>query len=84
MNDTELLKEVKDYLRIDGNDNDVVIVPLITAGKDFMKSSTGKEFSFSPLEVTCLKMLMLSWYDGETKTIPFGVQSILRHIELQQ
>ncbi len=83
MDDTQLLQEVKDYLRIDGSENDLILVPLIMAGKDFIKGATGKEFSFQPLEITCLKMLMLHWYDSELKTIPFGVQSILRHIELQ-
>lgn len=84
MTDTELLQQVKDYLRIDDNDSDAIIQPLITAGKDFIKSATGKEFSFLPLELACLQMLLLHWYDGETNTIPFGVQSILRHLEYSE
>lgn len=83
MTDAELLQEIKDYLRIDDDYSDMVITPLIQAGKDFIKSSTGREFSSLPLEMACLKMLMSHWYDGETKTIPFGVQSLLRHLELE-
>ncbi|EAA8523055.1 phage gp6-like head-tail connector protein [Salmonella enterica subsp. enterica serovar Oranienburg] len=81
MTDAQLLEEVKGYLRIDDDSNDPILLPLIEQAKAFITSSTGKEFSYKPLEVGCIKMLLSHWFDGNESQIPYGVKSLLTHLE---
>jgi len=81
MTDTELLKEVKEFLRIDGDDHDSNLTGLIVAAKEYIKGATGKEYSGLPLETLCLKLIMTHWFDQETRQIPHGVNSILTQLQ---
>lgn len=81
MNDAQLLKDVKDYLRVDGNEQDLNLTGLITAAKDYIQGATGKDFTFSPMEVLCVKLLLIHWFDKQVKTIPHGVDSLLMKLQ---
>lgn len=80
MND--LLQEIKEYLRIDGGEEeDKILLPLIDTAKTYIKGATGKEYSGNPLEIMCIKLLLMHWYDGENNEIPFGVRSLLTQLQ---
>lgn len=87
----DLLEEVKPYLRVDGNYDDMVISPLISSAKAKLKGSGVKEpdelanDELKELYKLAVKMLVSHWYEnreqeaeGRTQhVITLGVQSII-------
>lgn len=72
------LKEVKDYARIDIDEDDGLLESLIAAAEGYLKSATGKEYPETDrhgnrisyeLEKIYLQQLVIYWYE---KRMPVG------------
>ena len=62
------IEEARDILRIDGSDNDAIIIPLVSAIPPYLEATTGyspADGSFSPLAKTAGPFLLKLWYSGE-------------------
>lgn len=59
------IEEAREILRIDGTDNDVVILPLLEAIPSYLEVSTGKTWDtepIHPLAKTAAKFILQLWY----------------------
>ncbi|MCI8951620.1 MAG: phage gp6-like head-tail connector protein [Lachnospiraceae bacterium] len=72
------LKEVKDYARIDIDEDDSLLETLIVAAEEYLKNATGKEYPETDedgnklnygLEKIYLQLLIAYWYE---KRAPVG------------
>lgn len=65
------VQEAKDFLRIDGNDNDEIIIDLIKAIPEYLKKTVGKSFEeetiINPLVKTVAKFILQLWYNPQDK-----------------
>ena len=69
------LQEVKEYLRVDIEEDDQLLQMLITAAVEYLKNATGKEYPEKDeegnaityeLEKVYLKLLIAYWYEKRT------------------
>lgn len=82
------LEEAKLYLRIDGNEDDILLDTLIAAAEEYIKNATGKEFDNSSrlAKLLCL-VLITDWYENRAQTdkisekYRFTVQTILGQLK---
>lgn len=64
------LKEVKDYLKIEYDDDDLLLQGLLEAASQYLKNATGKE-SFDGAENianTFMLLLISEWYENREYT----------------
>lgn len=62
------IDQVRDWLRIDGPDNDQIIQSLLDAVPDYIQLSTGmtpEQQETEPLAATAAKFLVQLWYNAE-------------------
>ena len=62
------IDEARDILRIDGNDNDIIIYPLLTAIPDYLEVTTGKRWDtvpINPLAQTTAGFILQLWYNAQ-------------------
>lgn len=61
------LKEAKEYLRVDGDEDDSLITSLISAAQEYLKNATGKTFDNTNelARLFCL-VLVVDWYENRT------------------
>lgn len=62
------IDEARNILRIDGEDNDAIIYPLIEAIPPYLEAATGyrpADDEYSPLAITAGQFLLQLWYFGE-------------------
>ena len=61
------LNETKEYLRVDGDEEDNLITSLINAAEVYLKNATGKTFDSSNelARLFCL-VLVVDWYENRT------------------
>lgn len=62
------LDKAREWLRIDGTDNDLIIQGLIDAVPDYVEVTTGmtpEQQAVEPLADTVAKFLLLLWYNAE-------------------
>lgn len=71
------LKEVKEYARIDIDEDDLLLETMITAAEEYLKNATGKEYPETDengsrieylLEKIYLQLLIAYWYEKRTPT----------------
>lgn len=78
------LGEARDYLRVDGTDNDGVISPLLSAIPDYIETTTGMsadQQASEPLADTVSKFLLALWYNAEgteTEKLERTINSLLK------
>ena len=61
------LKEAKEYLRVDGDEEDTLITNLIAAAEVYLKNATGKTFdSTNELARLFCLVLVVDWYENRT------------------
>lgn len=78
------ITEARDYLRIDGTDNDGVISPLLLAIPDYIETTTGMsadQQASEPLADTVSKFLLALWYNAEgteTEKLERTINSLLK------
>jgi uncharacterized phage protein (predicted DNA packaging) len=89
---TDMLEELKGYLRLDMSyiDEDIFLDSLVIAAKAYIKTSTGKIVDeANQLHKLAVFMLCTHWYENRnivivgsiTKTLEYGLSSILFSIE---
>lgn len=63
------LEETKQYLRVDGDDEDALITSLITAAEEYLKNATGIQFddTNSLAKLFCW-VLVTDWYENREHT----------------
>ena len=62
------IEEARDILRLDGDDNDNIIQPLIIAIPPYLHKTTGyaaKCGKYSPIARTAARFILQQWYYGE-------------------
>jgi hypothetical protein len=65
---TLTLEEAKEHLRIDGTDNDIIIVSLLDAIPGYIEVTTGMtaaQQETEPLARTASKFILQLWYNAE-------------------
>lgn len=66
------MQEARDTLRVDGEDNDEIIEPLVEAIPSYLLETTGYKWTATdggephPLAVTVSKFILQYWFDGHT------------------
>lgn len=75
------LQEIKDYLRIDIEEDDSLLQTLLVAAVGYLKNATGKEYPATDeegnavnyeLEKIYLKLLIAYWYENRTPVRKVG------------
>lgn len=65
------IEEARDALRVDGEDNDVIIIPLLESIPSYLEVTTGRTWiddtSVHPLAQTVTKFLLQLWYDPQNQ-----------------
>jgi len=62
------LEEAREHLRIDGTDNDEIILSLLEAIPDYIEVTTGmtpEQQEHEPLVTTASKFILQLWYNAE-------------------
>ncbi|MBM7650527.1 hypothetical protein JOC78_003524 [Bacillus ectoiniformans] len=62
------IEEARDTLRLDGADNDIIIIPLLEAIPSYLEATTGRTWDDTPvhpLAATVTKFLLQLWYDPQ-------------------
>ncbi|BDR82552.1 head-tail connector protein [Clostridium tetani] len=91
------LNEVKEYLRIDEEDEDSTLSSLLFAAKSYIKNGTGltenmiKDDETLELYKLCLKILISHWYENRAiettgpnfHKLSFSLESILLQLEAE-
>lgn len=92
MEDILTLKEVKDYLRIDYDDDDLLLQSLLVATMDYLrdaingfdKKSTKEKFIKRAKILACV--LVQDWYDNreqkESKDLSYTARSLLTQLQV--
>ncbi|MFR7993341.1 MAG: head-tail connector protein [Clostridium sp.] len=84
------IDDAKAFLKVDYNDEDLIIESLIIASEEYLKNATGKEFtSKNKLAVLYCKVLINEWYNNRelmdkksvSDKIRFTLQSILLQLQ---
>ncbi|KAB2459729.1 phage gp6-like head-tail connector protein [Bacillus sp. CH126_4D] len=81
------LEEAKEYLRVDGDEEDSLISSFITAAEIYIKNATSKNVDLkSELAKLAARILIAHWYEnreavGKAEQLAFSLQSIL--VQLQ-
>lgn len=90
------LKEVKEYARIDIDEDDQLLETLIVAAEEYLKSATGKEYPEIDeggskvnytLEKVYLQLLIAYWYEKRTpaggvgEDFSFMVKSLMLQLQ---
>lgn len=77
------LGEAKEWLRIDGLDDDLILNSLIKTSEQYLKNATGVEFDHTNelAKLFCLT-LIVDWYEnrefvGKADNVRYTIQSLL-------
>lgn len=87
--DEDLLEEVKEFLRVDGDTDDNLITSLILSANRFIKNATNPNVDTdTELYKTALKMLVAHWYEnrepiGKATTLAFSLTDILIQLSFE-
>lgn len=77
------VEEARETLRIDGEDNDIIIYPLLVAIPSYLEATTGKNWDTEPvhpLAQTAAKFILQLWYDPQgqdTEKLKRTIDSLL-------
>ena len=80
-----MLQEIKEYMRIDEDYDDLLICTLIKSAETYLYNSGVKETYPNELYCLAIKMLVLHWYEnreviGETKRLSFSLDNIITQL----
>lgn len=87
MVEDKLLKEVKDYIRVDYDLDDENIKTFILSAETLLKSHGVKKDYDNELYKIAVFMLVAIWYDNrgiadQSREIPFGVTRIIKQLNI--
>lgn len=77
-----MLEEVKQYLRIDGSEDDSFLTSLLSAAKEYITNATGIVVDESnDLHKLAVNLLVTNWYEnrepiGKAEKLAFSLESI--------
>jgi len=77
------IEEARDTLRLDGDDNDEIIMSLLAAIPPYLEASTGKDWNDKnthPLAQTAAKFILTLWYNPEgqdTRQLKRTIETLL-------
>ena len=83
------LEEAKNWLRVDGNEDDQMIQMLINSAEEYLKNATGKTFDSTNnlAKLFCLT-LVTDWYENREMTglkigerVKFVIQSMMAQLQ---
>ncbi|TYS50451.1 phage gp6-like head-tail connector protein [Bacillus infantis] len=83
------LEETKSWLRIDGDEENEILILLSGAAEDYLKNATGREYKepSSQAKLFCL-ILVADWYENRelmgskpSEKVRFSVQSMLLQLQ---
>ena len=84
------IEEARDILRIDGSDNDAIIIPLVSAIPPYLEATTGytaQDGNYSPLAQAAGRFLLQLWYYGdnaETDKLQRVIDSLLKALSAER
>lgn len=84
------IEEARDILRIDGSDNDEIIIPLVSAVPPYLEATTGYTAhagNYSPLARAAGRFLLQLWYYGdnaETDKLQRVIDSLLKALSVER
>jgi uncharacterized phage protein (predicted DNA packaging) len=85
-----MLELVKEYLRLDGNDEDLILNHLIDSAKEYLKNATGVDFDEGNHNHKMVVLLLTTrWYENRNligkggNDLDFTLSSMLLQIELE-
>ena len=84
------IEEARDILRIDGSDNDAIIIPLVSAIPPYLEATTGytaQDGNYSPLAQAAGRFLLQLWYYGdsaETDKLQKVIDSLLKALSVER
>ena len=65
------IEEARETVRVDGSDNDVILIPLVEAIPNFLEIQTGRSWiedtDIYPLAKTAAKFVLQLWYYPQSK-----------------
>lgn len=62
------IEEARETLRLDGADNDIIVIPLVEAIPSYLEVTTGRTWldePRDPLAETAAKFILQLWYDTQ-------------------
>ncbi|MFC0188230.1 head-tail connector protein [Fictibacillus aquaticus] len=77
-----MVEHVKQFLRIDGSEDDMLLTSLIAAAKEYVKNATGLTVDEeNELQILAVTMLVTHWYEnreplGQANMLEFSLNSI--------
>ena len=80
------IDEAREWLRLDGTDNDAVVSGLIDGAAEYIMITTGLTPSYqaiSPLDKTATKFLLSLWYDptqADTDKLQRSIDNLLKAV----
>jgi uncharacterized phage protein (predicted DNA packaging) len=84
------LETARDWLRLDGTDNDDIIQGLLDAAPDYIEVATGvtkRQQIKEPLADTATKFLLTLWYNAEqadADRLQLTIESVLKALSLKR
>lgn len=91
MNSTDNLEELKDFLRIDGNEEDNILSSFYKSAKQYLLNAGIKENESNELYKLAVNMLVCGWYENRNPTDPgsnntqsFALRSIITQLKCSQ
>jgi len=83
------IEEARDILRIDGSDNDEMIIALLLAIPPYLEATTGYTATggFSPIAKAAARFLLQLWYYGEsadTDKLQRVIDSLLKALSAER
>ena len=64
------IQDARETLRVDGDENDPIIIPLLEAIPSYLETTTGRDWLDSPvhpLAQTATKFILQLWFDPQTQ-----------------
>lgn len=84
------IEEARDILRLDGSDNDAIIIPLVSAVPPYLEATTGytaQAGNYTPLARAAGRFLLQLWYYGdnaETDKLQRVIDSLLKALSVER
>ena len=81
-----MLDNIKDYMKIDSSDEDLVITALITSAETYLQNAGIKKDYQNELYNLAIKLLVIHWYEnreivGSANKLAFSLDNIITQLQ---
>ena len=81
-----MLDNIKDYMKIDSSDEDLVITALITSAETYLQNAGIKKDYQNELYNQAIKLLVIHWYEnreifGSANKLAFSLENIITQLQ---